>query len=479
MTSSVSLHLSVAEREVEWLSCNMSRHSSTLTWLHDDRRARIRFNATILAVVFFAASLPSYVASQRPCALSRVSKEPPSSGTEKGSATVGQVYVKVNCSSRGIVQIPKDVHTDVTNLDLSGNYISFVGEDDFLNMLDLHDLDLSSNSMRALEGRCFRQLRHLERLDLSNNNITSFTSDVFSGLESLRVLVISRLPLTSYPTEFVAHTRELRVLSISAMSDATIPAEYASLPRLDMLDFYKDTVNLTKIISTMFHRIRGSTITTLSFRNMYRLLEVEAGAFSNLPNARSLIMSCNKHLSFMKTVAALGLTTNTSVDTVVLDGATGDGQAKLVESDFCTPFWRRVHRLSVRCVRLSSFHFSHESCLANMRQFIGEYNSIDYVTPNIPFMPAIFPNLQTLSFSHRTLRTSSYRAAYCRSRHRSLFHVDAYFPTKPQVLSTGLANNIGEKQQPCPERLPSRPSFTIAGVCLPDRHAHRFVFPER
>ena len=75
-------------------------------------------------------------------------------------------------------------------------------------------------------------------------------------------------------------------------------------------------MELAKFTATMFDGIRDCNVKTLSFRNMNGLLEIEADAFSNMPNTRSLIFACNDHMSFMKTVAALAVTTNTSVDTV-------------------------------------------------------------------------------------------------------------------------------------------------------------------
>ena len=241
------------------------------------------------------------------------------------------------------------------------------------------------------------------------------------------------LLLTSYPTEFVVYTSELRVLFLSVIGNATIPAEYARLPRLEVLDFSKETVELAKFMATMFDGIRDWNVTTLCFRNMYGLLEIEAGAFSNMPNTRSLIFICNKRMSFMKTVASLAVTTNTSVDTVVLDSSRGDAMAMFDEFTFCTPFWRRVQRFSARDTRLSGFTLHQVGCLSQLRQINFDYNSLIYNSPNDPNLTAVFPRLAVLNMNHRTT-TSDYFRAKCFSRDPS-FDADQYFQTKP-LLST-------------------------------------------
>ncbi|KAI0227539.1 hypothetical protein LSAT2_021977, partial [Lamellibrachia satsuma] len=226
-------------------------------------------------------------------------------------------------------------------------------------MTNLRILILANSFITTLENHCFRNLIHLEQLALNDNDITSLESDVFVGLHSLRVLTMTGLFLTSYPTQFVSHTRELRVLSLSVIGESIIPAKYARLPRLEVLDFNGETQGLAQITAAMFDNIRDSNISTMSFRNIAALEEFEAGAFSNLPNLRSLVISCNRLLSYRATMESLVATTNTTVDTVVLDGITGPGVAIFDEADFCSPFWRTVQRLSIKCAHLVGFVFNH------------------------------------------------------------------------------------------------------------------------
>ena len=209
--------------------------------------------------------------SHRPCEETRISGGSAQPINEKHHV----LHIKADCRSRDLMRVPTYISNNVTQLDLDENKISIIRLDDFVNVQHLRVLILSHNSINTLESGSFRHLRFLKKLDLNKNNITSFVPDVFMGLEYLRVLTMSELPLTSYPTDFVAHTRELRILSLSAIGNATIPAEYTRLPRLEVLDFYKDTKKLLKITHAMFDDIRESNIMTLSFRNMYHVQEME------------------------------------------------------------------------------------------------------------------------------------------------------------------------------------------------------------
>ena len=305
--------------------------------------------------------------------------------------------IKLDCRSRNITHVPNDISRDVTELDLSQNKMVVIRTNDFERVQQLRVLILSTNNINLLEKRCFSQLKHLERLVLNDNNISYFTSDDFVGLMSLRVLTISGLPLTSYPTQFVAYTPELRVLSLSAIGGATIPDDYARLSQLEVLDFYGDPgVKFTKITAAMFDNIRDSNITTLSFRSIANLTAIIAGAFSNLPSVQSLILACNNKLPFRETVKSVAITSNTNITTVVLDGSRGKGGSSFVESDFCSPFWRNVTRLSLKKTNLVRFKYTYTGCFSQLRELNYEYNAVTDSEPMNPdFCPCLTKHTHT------------------------------------------------------------------------------------
>ena len=128
----------------------------------------------ITFITLVAVSLRGFLAHGHLCNVSRDSRGSAISGDEKWHDASYQVHVKVDCSSREMVQIPTGVSSDVTELDLRGNKIDFVLENDFMNMVNLRVLILADNFIKTLEGRCFRNLSYLERLDLNDNKIKKF-----------------------------------------------------------------------------------------------------------------------------------------------------------------------------------------------------------------------------------------------------------------------------------------------------------------
>ena len=352
--------------------------------------------------------------------------------------------VVVDCRSRGVSRVPKLDMNDVTELDLSKNDITTIYENDFVNMTELRILVLASSFVQALHDNCFLKLTRLEQLALHDNDIKTFQPAAFAGLHALRILTLSGIHMTSYPTEFVPHTPELRVLSLSAAVNTAIAAEYTSLTYLEVLDFYEGSTSFVEITAAMFDNIRNSNISTLSFRYLRALIHVEPGAFSNLPNIRSLVLSCNTKLSYRHVMTSLGATVNASVDTVVLDGSQGE-PAIFKSSDFCSPFWRNVKRLSIKSANLYGADINHAGCLSNMTELNVNYNSISAFISYKEY-PAWF-NLRKLSVSHRTWRLYDFRRVFCPDRYY-LLDVNDHFPVQPPVLHQ-MALSTTNSTAPC------------------------------
>ena len=67
----------------------------------------------------------------------------------------------VNCSQRGLNQIPRGIPLNVTTLLLSGNMLTKVPDDAFTELRELRELDLSSNRIAVLQRDAFRGLGSL------------------------------------------------------------------------------------------------------------------------------------------------------------------------------------------------------------------------------------------------------------------------------------------------------------------------------
>ena len=383
-----------------------------------DRRMRAA------VVIFVVICLPSSITSTLQC--TRLNG---SSIIDHNKWLTLDVYprVVVDCKSRGMSRVPKLDTNDVTELDLSKNKIATIYENDFVNMTELRILVLASSFVQELHDNCFLKLKRLEQLALHDNDIKTIQPAAFAGLHALRILTLSGIHMTSYPTQFVPHTPELRVLSLSVIVNTTIAAEYTNLTLLEVVDFYEGSTSFVEITATMFDNIQKSNISTLSFRRLSFLTHVQPGAFSNLPNVRSLVLSCNIELPYQNVMTSLWTTMNTNVD-----GSHGESGI-FKSSDFCAPFWRRVKRLSIQSAKLIASDFKHSSCLTNMRELNINYNSL-IVKTEVTEKPLLgFFNLRKLSISHRSMLSYEFREAFCQDQYYML-NVNDYFPIEAPVL---------------------------------------------
>ena len=93
----------------------------------------------------------------------------------------------VNCSSRQLPEIPRDIPSSTTHLDLNHNRIKAL-KNDLVHLTHLKDLSLAHNRLESLTDEQFSMLTHLERLDLSANMIETISSMAFSNLHQLQRL---------------------------------------------------------------------------------------------------------------------------------------------------------------------------------------------------------------------------------------------------------------------------------------------------
>ena len=93
----------------------------------------------------------------------------------------------VNCSSRQLSDIPKDIHPSTTHLDLAHNRIKAM-KSDLSRLTQLKHLSLAHNRLESLVDDPFATMAHLEHLDLSSNQIEMISSMALSNLHQLQRL---------------------------------------------------------------------------------------------------------------------------------------------------------------------------------------------------------------------------------------------------------------------------------------------------
>ena len=218
--------------------------------------------------------------------------------------------VVVDCKSRGMTRVPKLDTSDVTDLDLSKNNITTIYEKDFVNMTELRILVLASSFVVALYENCFLKLTRLEQ--------DNSTCSLRRTPRTARAHVVWHSHDVISDTVCATHTRTASIVSQRYRKHHhRCRIRQSNSPRGARLLRRK----VVEITAAMFDNIRKSNISTLSFRRLGDLTHIHPGAFTNLPNVRSLVLSCNAELPYQHAMTSLGTIMNTRVDTVVLDGS--------------------------------------------------------------------------------------------------------------------------------------------------------------
>ncbi|KAK7489547.1 hypothetical protein BaRGS_00019181 [Batillaria attramentaria] len=121
----------------------------------------------------------------------------------------------VDCSSRGLQEIPQDIPMYTTELKLGTNQITRVPADGLFKRLpNLQVLDLSENEIHEIEDGAFEGADKLTDLQLSNNQLTQLAAKVFQGLPSVKSLMLRGNKITCINNATFAETSRLRLLSL-------------------------------------------------------------------------------------------------------------------------------------------------------------------------------------------------------------------------------------------------------------------------
>ena len=299
----------------------------------------------------------------------------------------------VDCTANRLTDVPVDAFSKkTTRLILSHSTIQVIPADAFRQLSNLVDLDLSDNRIHTLDNASFRGLTNLHKLNLNDNEIAFFPASVFNEMYSLETLTISGFNqryeiLPTLPVDVVGN---LRTLSLTLREVSVIPTVYARIPALTTLDFYRSHIGFTD--SALLEGVRSSNISSLSFRTD-ELSHISPGTFSDMPNLRSLMFCCNFKLGLKESIASIAHTHNSNIDTLVLDSVQEIGFSVFGTAQFCSPFWRKIRRLSVRNNNIIAYIENSVDCLEELREIDLSYNYITTILPRtFPYsVLAIYP----------------------------------------------------------------------------------------
>ncbi|XP_038561161.1 leucine-rich repeat-containing protein 17-like [Micropterus salmoides] len=102
--------------------------------------------------------------------------------------------IRMDCSNRGLTEVPTGIPEDVVHIDLSHNSIRHLRARDFEGARSLRTLNISNNNMKHIDTASLSGLLHLHELDLSDNSLHFVQYGVLEDLYFL-----SRLKLGGNP----------------------------------------------------------------------------------------------------------------------------------------------------------------------------------------------------------------------------------------------------------------------------------------
>ncbi|NWW13075.1 LRC26 protein, partial [Oreocharis arfaki] len=95
---------------------------------------------------------------------------------------------EVDCSERGLREVPWSLLSNTSSLRLGYNFITVLGPRSFPPLPGLRLLGLAHNRLQLIHGQALLGLGALQELDLSHNLLTALTPETFLPLTSLATL---------------------------------------------------------------------------------------------------------------------------------------------------------------------------------------------------------------------------------------------------------------------------------------------------
>ncbi|CAH1272380.1 LRRC4 [Branchiostoma lanceolatum] len=126
----------------------------------------------------------------------------------------GQSFTQINCSSRGITDVPRGIYQESSELLLKANAIESLRRDQFLRLRQLERLDLSENVIMTIQEGAFNGLYRLQILNLRRNRLRSLQGGMFRYLTNLRELTLQGNPIICLEAYTFSHLPSLRKLDL-------------------------------------------------------------------------------------------------------------------------------------------------------------------------------------------------------------------------------------------------------------------------
>ncbi|XP_013932168.1 PREDICTED: toll-like receptor 7 [Thamnophis sirtalis] len=176
-----------------------------------------------------------------------------------------KMYMQVDCSDRKLIQFPKDIPHNVTNLTLAVNRIPKISKSHFINLKKLLEIDFKCNCVPVRLGPkdhvCTQGLK--------------IQAHAFSKLSSLKSLYLDGNQLSAIPQDLPP---KLRLLSLEANSIFSIKkGNFSGLKNLEVLNlgqncYYRNPCNISFEINELaFQPLTSLKVLSLKANNLSKV----------------------------------------------------------------------------------------------------------------------------------------------------------------------------------------------------------------
>ncbi|XP_043644740.1 uncharacterized protein LOC122614265 [Drosophila teissieri] len=167
----------------------------------------------------------------------------------------------VECIDRHLIQIPEHIDPNTQVLDMSGNKLQTLSNEQFIraNLLNLQKLYLRNCKIGEIERETFKGLTNLVELDLSHNLLVTVPSLALGHIPSLRELTLASNHIHKIESQAFGNTPSLHKLDLSHCDIQTISAQaFGGLQGLTLLRLNGNKLSelLPKTIETL-SRLHG------------------------------------------------------------------------------------------------------------------------------------------------------------------------------------------------------------------------------
>ncbi|XP_037317824.2 leucine-rich repeat-containing G-protein coupled receptor 5-like [Pungitius pungitius] len=210
--------------------------------------------------------------------------------------------LRVDCSDRGLREVPSNLSVFTSYLDLSMNNLTVLTSGALTDLHFLEELRLAGNNLSIIPRGAFSGLYNLKVLMLQNNQLLSVPAEAFHQLHNLQSLRLDANHISHVPIGCFSGLRSLRHLWLDDNSLGEVPVEALSeLPALQAMTLALN--HISYVPDGAFSRLGRLVVLHL---NNNGIVSMGTNCFQGLHSLETLDLNFNSLLEFPTGIRSLG-----------------------------------------------------------------------------------------------------------------------------------------------------------------------------